>query len=90
MYWIHNDKEEPERLRKENEEKLRKEILGKIDKEDLEMLRKEGFTELVIARLLQMRCRYGQDEKDQAPLDIHRLEFARWLVATGRLTDQIK
>ena len=90
MYWVHNDKEEPERIRKENLERLRKENLTKLNKEDLEMLRKEGFTELAIARLFQMRCRYGQDEMDQAPLDKRRLEFARWLVATGRLTDQIK
>ncbi len=57
--------------------------------EDLKTLRKEGFTEPVIARLYQMRRAYGKSEMDQAALDIHRLEFIRWLVATGRLTDQI-
>jgi hypothetical protein len=74
MYWIHNEKDDLERL----------------GKQDLEKLRKEGFTEQAIARFYQLRRRYGQNEMDQASLDRRRLEFARWLVATGRLTDQIK
>lgn len=82
MYWIHNEKDDQERLRKEN--------LNRLGKEDLERLRNEGFTELTIARLCQLRAKYGHDEMDQPPLDKRRLEFARWLVATGRLTDQIK
>lgn len=98
MYWIHNDKDEPERIRKENQERLRKEELerlrkanlDKLDKEDMDRLRLEGFTEQAIVRFFLLRSRYGQNELDQAPLDIHRLEFARWLVRTGRLTDRIK
>jgi hypothetical protein len=82
MYWRHNDKNDQERVRKEN--------LERLGKEDLEELRKEGFTEQAIAQLYQLRSTYGQDEMDQVPLDKRRLEFARWLVATGRLTDQIK
>ena len=82
MYWVHDEQEELRRLRKENQ--------AKLDKEDLERLRKEGFTEQAIARLFQMRSRYGKSEMDQVPLDKHRLEFARWLVATGRLSDQIR
>jgi hypothetical protein len=82
MYWIHNDKDDQERLRREN--------LDRLGKEDLERLRKEGFTEQSIARLYELRITYGRDEMDQAPLDKRRLEFARWLVATGRLTDQVK
>jgi hypothetical protein len=74
MYWIHDEKDDLERLRKE----------------DLEQLRKEGFNEYTIARLYQLRSKYGKNEMDQAALDKRRLEFARWLVATGRLTDQIE
>jgi hypothetical protein len=82
MYWIHNDRDDQGRLRQEN--------LERLGKGDLEKLRKEGFTEQAIARLYQLRRTYGRDEMDQAPLDKRRLEFARWLVATGRLTDQIR
>jgi hypothetical protein len=82
MYWIHNEKDEPERLRKAS--------LEKLDAEGLQRLRQQGFTELVIAQLVQLRIGYAQSEMDQAPLDIRRLEFARWLVETGRLTDQIE
>ncbi len=81
MYWIHDEKDDLERLSKEN--------LKRLGKEDLTKLRAEGFTEQAIARLYQLRSRYGQNEMDQVPLDKRRLEFARWLVATGRLTDQI-
>jgi hypothetical protein len=82
MYWVHDEKDDLDRLRKEN--------LARLGKEDLTMLRAKGFTEQTIARLYQLRSRYGQNEMDQAPLDKRRLEFARWLVATGRLTDQIE
>ncbi len=74
MHWIHDEKENLERLRKE----------------ELERLRKEGFSEQTIARLYQLRKRYAQDEMDRACLDKRHLEFARWLVETGRLTDEIK
>jgi hypothetical protein len=56
---------------------------------ELDMLRKRGFTERQITRFCHLRQRYGQDEMDQLPLDRRRLEFARWLVAKGRLTEQI-
>ena len=55
--------------------------------EDMEKLRQAGFTERVIIRLRQMRRSYAQDEMDQLPLDRCRLEFVRWLVTTGRLSD---
>jgi hypothetical protein len=72
------------------QERLRKENLERLNREDLIKLRTEGFTEQAIARLYRLRSKYGQDEMDQVPLDKRRLEFARWLVATGRLTDQIE
>jgi len=59
------------------------------DKEAFDMLHKAGFTELEIKRLTRLRREYKISEMDQAPLDYARLRFARWLVATGRLTDQL-
>jgi hypothetical protein len=53
--------------------------------EELNRLRRSGFSERHITRFCQLRQTYGQDERDQLPLDRHRLEFARWLVTTGRL-----
>ncbi len=64
-------------------------MYGINETQDIEMLRKEGFTEPVIARLYHLRTTYGKSEMDQAVLDSRRLEFVRWLVKTGRLTDQI-
>jgi len=64
-------------------------MYGINEKQDLEMLRREGFTEPVIARLYQLRRVYGISEMDQAAIDTRHLEFIRWLVRTGRLTDQI-
>ena len=64
-------------------------MYGINEKQDLETLRREEFTEPAIARLYQLRRAYGKSEMDQAALDIRRLEFIRWLVRTGRLTDQI-
>ena len=58
-----------------------------LEQANLEKLRREGFPEPVIARLYDLRRDYGQDEQDQPALDRHRLEFARWLVFNGRLTD---
>jgi len=60
-----------------------------LEQEELDLLRKKGFTERQIAQFCRMRRTYGQDERDQLPLDRRRLEFARWLVATGRLSEQI-
>ncbi len=58
-------------------------------KEAFEMLRREGFTESEIARLIALRRDYGENEMDRSPADLCRLEFVRWLIATGKLTDQI-
>ena len=58
------------------------------EKEALERLRNVGFTGQDISRFWRMHKTYGQDEMDQTALDERRLEFARWLVATGRLTEQ--
>jgi hypothetical protein len=59
------------------------------DETELTRLLRQGFTERQITRLYRLRSRYAQDEMDQPALDPRRLEFARWLVATGRLNEQI-
>jgi hypothetical protein len=58
-------------------------------KEALEMLRKAGLKASEIDQLCRLRRDFAQNEMDQAPVDHRRLEFVRWLVATGKLTDQI-
>lgn len=58
-------------------------------KETLEMLRQSGLIGREIRRLQKFYRRYAANEMDQPCLDQRRLEFARWLVTTHRLTDQI-
>ncbi len=59
-----------------------------VEKEDLEALHRCGFTTRQIRMLYSLRTTYMQDRMDQPALDIRRLEFARFLVATGRLTEE--
>ncbi len=59
------------------------------DADAMNVLRRKGFTEKEIAHLYPLRKTYGQNEMDQATIDRNHLEFARWLVRTGRLTEQI-
>jgi hypothetical protein len=58
-------------------------------KETFEMLRQSGLTGREIRRLQKFHRRYAVNEMDQSSLDPRRLEFARWLVTTHRLTEQI-
>ncbi|HEY7417158.1 MAG TPA: hypothetical protein VH593_18370 [Ktedonobacteraceae bacterium] len=55
--------------------------------EELEKLRQKGFSSSAIVRLCHLRKGYGHNEMDKLPLDSRRLEFVRWLVARGKLTD---
>lgn len=57
------------------------------EQENLEKLRRAGFTDAQIIRFCRLRKGYGHDEMDQPSLDRRHLEFARWLVARGKLTD---
>ncbi len=59
-----------------------------VEKEELEELLRCGVTVRQISILYSLRETYGQDRMDQPDLDIRRLEFARYLVKTGRLTDE--
>lgn len=45
-----------------------------------------GFTQAQIELLSQFRSNYLEREKQQVSAQVRRLEFLRWLVATGRLT----
>jgi hypothetical protein len=58
-------------------------------KDDRDILRKGGFAEGEMKRLSQLRRDYHEREKLLALEEHRRLEFIRWLVHTGKLTDQI-
>ena len=53
----------------------------------IQMLRHAGFQEVEIERLDRFRRSYRVSAQDQPPLDLRRLQFVRWLVTTGRLSD---
>ena len=50
-------------------------------------LRKLGLTPAQIESLCQLRSVYA--ERELIFIEHRRLEFARWLVSTGRLTDEL-
>jgi uncharacterized protein (DUF2336 family) len=58
-------------------------------KEDHEILRKGGFDEHEMKLLSRLRKDYNERERRQAAADHRRLEFIRWLVITGKLSDQL-
>lgn len=58
-------------------------------KEDRDILRKGGFAEIEMSRLSRLRKDHNERQKRQAVESHRRMEFIRWLVTTGKLTDQI-
>lgn len=58
-------------------------------KEDREILRKGGFDEGEVSLLSRLRKDYHEKERRQAAADHRRLEFVRWLVTNGKLSDQL-
>lgn len=58
-------------------------------KEGLEALLRSGLTMAQVTRLAELRRRHLQGEQDLAPTDLARLRFIRWMVANGKLTDQL-
>ncbi len=58
-------------------------------KEDREILRKGGFDESEMNRLSRLRRDYSERSRIQAAADHRRLEFIRWLVSKGKLSEQI-
>lgn len=47
------------------------------------------FTQAQIEQLTHFRSSYVEKERKQMLEEQHRLEFARWLVRHGRLTDEL-
>lgn len=58
-------------------------------KEDREILRKGGFAEHEVLQLSKLRTDYAEQAKRKTQADNRRLEFVRWLVSRGKLSDQI-
>jgi hypothetical protein len=58
-------------------------------KQDAEVLRQVGFTEEEIERLNQLRRDSTELELQQSSVEYRRLAFIRWLVATGKLSEQL-
>ena len=60
------------------------------EKEARDRLRQAGFTEKAIYQLHHLRMRYAASQARLKEFAIfRRMEFVRWLVRTGKLTDQI-
>ena len=57
--------------------------------EDREILRKGGFAEKEVVQLNTLRKEILERERRQALITHRRMEFIRWLVSTGRLSEQI-
>ena len=58
-------------------------------KEDRQILRKAGFTEAEMNRLSKLRRNVSQEGMYQELVDYRRLQFVRWLVTTGKLSEQV-
>ena len=58
-------------------------------KEDREILRTAGLTEAQMNRLSKLRRNLAEEGKYQELIDYRRLQFVRWLVTTGKLSEQI-
>jgi hypothetical protein len=57
--------------------------------EAYEILHPAGCTRAEAVRLCQFRRSYRRSELDLAAFERRRLEFVRWLVVTGRLSDEL-
>lgn len=57
--------------------------------DDRDMLRKNGFEEAEVILLSRLRTDYTEQMKHQEAINNRRLEFIRWLVDTGKLSEQI-
>ena len=67
-------------------ETTREDFMGYQDNRDI--LRKAGLSEDEMKRLDTLRRVYAAEGKLQEGADYRRLQCVRWLVTTGRLTDQ--
>lgn len=58
-------------------------------KEDRDILRKGGFAEGEVKQLSKLRRDRAERQRHSAVAEHRRMEFVRWLVNTGKLSDQI-
>ena len=58
-------------------------------KKDREILRKVGITEAQMNRLSKLRRNLAEEGKYHELIDYRRLQFVRWLVTTGKLTELV-
>ena len=58
-------------------------------KEDREILQKASFSEAEMNRLSKLRTNLAEEGKYQELIDYRRLQFVRWLVSTGKLTELV-
>jgi hypothetical protein len=58
-------------------------------KEDREILRKAAFTEAEKHRLSTLRRNVAEEGRYEELVELRRLQFVRWLVATGKLTERV-
>ncbi len=58
-------------------------------KEERDILRKGGFAEHEVLLLSKLRLEHTEREKSRNQVAHRRLEFVRWLVSQGKLSDQI-
>ncbi len=58
-------------------------------KEDRDILRKGGFAEGEVKQLSKLRRDHAERQRHSAVAEHRRMEFVRWLVNTGKLSDQI-
>jgi hypothetical protein len=57
--------------------------------EDRNILLKAGFTEVEKKRLSTLRSNLTEEGRYQELIEYRRLQFARWLVTTGKLTERV-
>lgn len=53
-----------------------------------EVLRRQGFSQEEIDQLSELRQTIWKRQMQQDKIERRRLEFVRWLVVTGRITEQ--
>ena len=58
-------------------------------KEDRTILLKAGFTEAEKKLLRLLRSNLTEEGRYQELIEYRRLQFVRWLVTTGRLTERV-
>jgi len=59
------------------------------DQQAYDLLHRAGWTPAEIERLMRLHHTYQPTEMDQAPRDSRRLEFVRWLVLHGKLSESL-